>query len=119
VDDEPDARDLLRRVLEDCGARVITASSVREALDAARRETLQVVVTDIGMPVADGFELLKQLRALGGEQGATPAIALTAFARAEDRMRALRAGFRMHVAKPVDAAELCICVASVAGRTFG
>ena len=81
------------------------------------REKAHVVVSDIGMPGADGFDLLKRLRSLGRDAGGdVPAIALTAFARAEDRMKILRAGFRMHVSKPVEAAELCIAVANAAGR---
>jgi signal transduction histidine kinase/CheY-like chemotaxis protein len=117
VEDHPDARDLIRRVLEDCGARVVTAGSAAEALEAVERDTFHVLVSDIGMPDADGFDLLKRLRGLWRERGGeVPAIALTAFARAEDRMKVLRAGFRMHVAKPVEAAELCIAVANAAGR---
>ncbi|MFN2644642.1 MAG: PAS domain S-box protein [Burkholderiales bacterium] len=117
VDDEADARELIRRVLQDCGAQVVTAGSVAEALVLFERERPDLVVSDIGMPVADGFELLKRLRELGREHGGNvPAIALTAFARAEDRMKVLRAGFQMHVSKPVEAAELCIAVANVAGR---
>jgi signal transduction histidine kinase/CheY-like chemotaxis protein len=117
VDDEPDARELMRRVLQDCGARVVTAGSSREALAALQLEAASVLLTDIGMPESDGFDLLRQVRALGPERGGNiPAVALTAFARPEDRTRALRAGFRMHLSKPVDAYELCITIASVAGR---
>jgi PAS domain S-box-containing protein len=113
VDDHRDARDLIRRVLEDCGARVTTAASVAEAILAAEREHPHVLLSDIGMPEADGFDLLKRLRAKGID---IPAIALTAFARSEDRTKVLRAGFRMHVSKPVDPAELCVAVANVGGR---
>jgi signal transduction histidine kinase/ActR/RegA family two-component response regulator len=116
VDDHADAGDLIRRVLEDCGARVVTASTAAEALAAVARETPHVLVSDIGMPGADGFDLLKRVRDLGPHCANIPAIALTAFTRSEDRMRALRAGFRMHVAKPVEPAELCVAVASAAGR---
>ena len=117
VDDQPDARELLRRVLEDSGARVLTAGSASEALAVAERERPHVLVSDIGMPGADGFDLLRQLRALGPHRGGDiPAIALTAFARSEDRTKVLRAGFRMHVSKPVEAAELCFAVANAAGR---
>jgi signal transduction histidine kinase/CheY-like chemotaxis protein len=117
VDDHADAVDLIRRVLEDGGARVVAAGSAAEALAAIARETTHVLVSDIGMPGADGFDLLKSVRELGPHCAAIPAIALTAFTRSEDRMRALRAGFRMHVAKPVEPAELCLAVASAAGRT--
>lgn len=76
-----------------------------------------VLITDIGMPGADGFELLKRVRELGPERGGrVPAIALTAFARSEDRTRALRAGFLVHISKPVDPSELVATVASVAHR---
>jgi PAS domain S-box-containing protein len=118
VDDELDARDLLRRVLADCGAEVLAAASAREALELVRLQRPQLLVSDIGMPEVDGYELLRQVRALGAAQGGRiPAIALTAFARSEDRTRALRAGFLVHVAKPVEPAELVATVASVAGRT--
>ncbi len=117
VDDQADARDLVRRVLEDCAATVLTAASVFEALALLEAETPDVLVTDIGMPDADGYELLRRIRALAPEQGGRiPAIALTAFARSEDRTRALRAGFAVHVSKPVDPSELVATVASVAGR---
>jgi len=117
VDDQADARDLVQRVLENCGARVVTADGMQEALVVAEGERPDVLVCDIGMPDADGFDLIRQLRAmrthLGGE---IPAIALTAFARSEDRTTVLRAGFRMHVSKPVEPIELCVAVANVAGR---
>jgi PAS domain S-box-containing protein len=114
VDDEPDARELLRQVLADCGAEVIAAAGAAEALALLTRERPQLLVSDIGMPEADGYELLKRVRALGER---LPAIALTAFARSEDRTRALRAGFLVHVAKPVEPSELVATVAAVAGRT--
>jgi PAS domain S-box-containing protein len=118
VDDETDARELLRRVLADCGAEVLAASNAAEALRLVPLERPHVLVSDIGMPEMDGYELLKQLRGLGESQGGKlPAIALTAFARSEDRTRALRAGFLVHVSKPVEPSELVATVASVAGRT--
>ena len=117
VDDHPDARDLLKRVLEDAGARVVTAASVQEALALVQREKPHVLVSDIGLPEADGYDLIRELRALGPGRGDIPAIALTAFARSEDRTKVLRAGFRMHVAKPVEPSELCVAVANVTGRT--
>ena len=117
VDDEPDARELVERVLTECGAEVVSASSADEALPLVRRERPDVLVSDIGMPGTDGYQLLKRVRALGqAGGGATPAIALTAFARSEDRTRALRAGFLVHVAKPVEPSELVATVASVTGR---
>ena len=120
VDDQPEALGLVRRLLEDCHAEVIVAGSAAEALQLVERERPQVLVSDIGMPEVDGYELLRRVRALGPERGGrVPAIALTAFARSEDRTRALRAGFRAHVAKPLDAAELVTTVASVMGRVEG
>lgn len=115
VDDEADARRLVQRILESCGAKVITAASVAEALDAVVREHPDVILSDIGMPGEDGYELMKKVRALSpAEGGKTPAAALTAFARAEDRTRALRAGYQSHVAKPVQPTELTAVVSSLA-----
>jgi len=117
VDDDADARDLIRRVLVECDAEVLTAATAVEALALAERERPQVLVSDIGMPDVDGYELLKKMRALGYARGGKiPAIALTAFARSEDRTRALRAGFLAHVSKPVEPSELIATVASVTGR---
>ena len=117
VDDQSDARILISRVLEDSGADVQSAASADEALRLLTVHKPNVLVSDIGMPEADGFELLKRVRALEQHEGGrVPAIALTAFARSEDRTRALRAGFVVHVSKPVDPSELIATVASVAGR---
>jgi CheY-like chemotaxis protein len=118
VDDEPDARLLVKRILEECKAQVLTAASAVEALEGVTRERPDVLVSDIGMPGVDGYELLRRVRALGAEAGGNlPAVALTAFARAEDRLRALRVGYHIHVAKPVEPMELMMVVASAAGRT--
>ena len=118
VEDQADARDLIRRVLAECDAEVLTASAADEALQAVERDRPDVLVSDIGMPDVDGYELLRRVRALGHARGGRiPAIALTAFARSEDRTRALRAGFLVHVAKPVEPSELVATVASVVGRT--
>ena len=117
VDDEPDLRDLVREVLVECGAEVLAVGSGVEAL--SRIEPLQphLLISDIAMPQMDGYELLRRVRLLGDECGGRlPAIALTAFAHAEDRTRALLAGFRVHVAKPVEASELIATVAAVTGR---
>jgi PAS domain S-box-containing protein len=117
VDDEPDARELVRRLLADRGARVVTAASAGEALDALRRVRPHVLVSDIAMPGEDGYALIRRVRALpAADGGQTPALALTAYARAEDRMRAVVAGFQHHVPKPVEPAELVTMVASLAGR---
>jgi signal transduction histidine kinase/ActR/RegA family two-component response regulator len=118
VDDEPDARALVKRVLEDCQATVQTASSAAEALEAVRQEPPTVLISDIGMPEEDGYALIRKVRALDKSRGAmTPALALTAYARTEDRMQAIRNGYQMHIAKPVEPAELTTVVAALAGRT--
>ncbi|MEP7218156.1 MAG: PAS domain-containing protein [Bacteroidota bacterium] len=117
VDDEPDARELVRRFLEQSGAQVITASSAREALAAVPEHLPDVVISDIGMPGQDGYTLIRSIRSLPHDQGgATPALALTAFARSEDRRRAIMSGFQMHIAKPVEPSELLTMVASLSGR---
>jgi signal transduction histidine kinase/CheY-like chemotaxis protein len=119
VDDEPDARDLLLRTLADSEADVVTASSAAEGVEAVRRQRPDVLLSDIGMPEADGYEFIRQVRALGEEYRRIPAVALTAFARSEDRRRSMLAGFQMHLSKPVEPAELVAVVASLAGRTAG
>ena len=120
VDDDLDARDLIRRVLTNCGAVVVTAGSAEEALRLVELERPDVLVSDIGMPDVDGFELLRRVRKLGPDRGGNmPVIALTAFARSEDRTRALQAGFQVHVSKPIEPAELVATVASVFGRSPG
>src|SRR5688500_70299 len=117
VDDQSDARELIRRVLEACGARVIVAASAREGLALVPRERPDVIISDIGMPGEDGYQFIREVRRLKSEEGGrTPAAALTAFARAEDRTRALRAGYQTHVAKPVEPTELTAAVASLALR---
>jgi CheY-like chemotaxis protein len=117
VDDEPDARSLLERVLSDCGGQVACAASASEALGLMAAFRPQLLVCDIGMPGMDGYELLRRVRGIDDPQLARiPAIALTAFARSEDRTRALRAGFLVHLSKPVEPAELVATAASVAGR---
>jgi CheY-like chemotaxis protein len=118
VDDEPDARDLLRRVLQQRDATVFLASGARDAIDLVRQARPDVIVSDIGMPNLDGYEMIRLIRSLPEDQGGrTPAVALTAFARSEDRRRAMMAGFQVHVAKPAEPAELVATVASLAGRT--
>ncbi len=117
VEDEPDARDMIARVLSDCRATVITAKSASEALQQIAQGPPEILISDVGMPEMDGYELLRRVRKLSPEAGGQiPAIALTAFARSEDRTQALRAGFHVHVAKPVEPSELVASVASVAGR---
>jgi signal transduction histidine kinase/CheY-like chemotaxis protein len=117
VDDDVDARDLISYILQDCGAGVITASSAKEALTLLAEQVPDILVSDIGMPEMDGYELIKQVRAFEQNSGRRiPSVALTAFARSEDRTRALQAGFLMHVAKPVESDEFLATVASIAGR---
>ena len=116
VDDEPDALTMLQRLLEDRSAVVVTASTAEEALDALTREAFDVIVSDIAMPRRDGYNLIAEVRTRGLN---TPAIALTAFARGEDRQRALTAGYQAHVSKPVDALELLNAVVRLAYPTDG
>jgi CheY-like chemotaxis protein len=113
VDDESDARGIVRRFLEDCDIIVTTASSVAEALSLLQSNTFDVLISDIGMPNEDGYTLIGKVRETGN---AIPAIALTAYARPEDRGRAVVAGFQAHVAKPADPAELVAVVAGLTGR---
>jgi signal transduction histidine kinase/CheY-like chemotaxis protein len=119
VDDEADTRELIREVLKECGAEVILSSSAAEALNAVEQHKPDILISDLGMPDEDGYSLITKIRALPAERGAhIPAAALTAYARAEDRMRVLRSGFQFHLPKPVDSAELVTVVASLAGRAF-
>jgi signal transduction histidine kinase/CheY-like chemotaxis protein len=114
VDDEPDTRELLKIGLNQCGAKVMLSGSAAEALEAMATAMPDVLVSDIGMPGEDGYELIRRVRELPAESGGrVPAIALTAYARTEDRMQALRAGYQMHVPKPVELAELVAIVASL------
>jgi signal transduction histidine kinase/CheY-like chemotaxis protein len=119
VDDEPDTRELIREVLKECGSEVITSRSAAEALEALEQYKPDILISDLGMPDEDGYSLISKIRALPAERGGQiPAAALTAYARAEDRMRVLRSGFQFHLPKPVDSAELVTVVASLAGRAF-
>ncbi|MBA3315602.1 MAG: PAS domain S-box protein [Planctomycetaceae bacterium] len=117
IDDEPDARELTKRVLTQCRAIVSTAGGAAEGLEQVKRSKPDVIVSDIGMPERDGYQFIRDVRALtASEGGATPAVALTAFARSEDRTRAMMAGYQVHVAKPIEPEELVATVASLAGR---
>ena len=118
VDDEADARSLAGRMLEQHGVEVHTAASADEALELLKRVRPDVIVSDIGMPGTDGYQFMRMVRALpDAEGGRTPAVAATAFARGEDRTKALLSGYQAHLAKPVDANELVAIVATLAGRT--
>lgn len=117
VEDDDDARGLIEKVLATQGAGVKSVSSAREALEVLGREHVDVLLSDIEMPGTDGYQLIKELRLRPAEQGgAVPAVALTAYARTDDRLRALRAGFQLHLAKPVQPAELVTVVGSLAAR---
>lgn len=118
VDDEPDTRELLKQGLEFCGAKVKVASSAAEALEQLKVALPDILISDIGMPGADGYELIREVRRLPiARGGKLAAIALTAYTRIEDRLQALRAGYDMHVPKPVELAELVAVAASVARRS--
>jgi signal transduction histidine kinase/DNA-binding response OmpR family regulator len=115
VDDEEDARDLLAAVLQKCGAITSVASSAADALACIGRDRPDLLISDIGMPGEDGYDLIRQVRALAQSEGGNiPAAALTAYASAEDRKKVLNAGYMMHVPKPVEPAELVAVVASLA-----
>jgi PAS domain S-box-containing protein len=117
VDDEEDARVFVTTVLEQCGARVSATSSVAEALSTLKKLRPDVLVSDLGMPEEDGYSLIKKVRSLSEEDGGrTPAAALTAYARVEDRMKVLRSGFQIHLPKPIEPAELVTVVANLTGR---
>ena len=118
VDDEVDARELVRRILEDQGACVTTVASGEEALQALQTAQLDVVVSDIGMPGMDGYQFMRRMRTGEMHQRRIPALGLTAFARAEDRKKAMLAGYQTHLAKPFDIAELVLVVAGLVGRTI-
>jgi len=114
VDDDDDARGLLVAVLESCGSVVTSAASTAEALEKFRAEKPDILISDVGMPGEDGYALIRKVRALGYEAGGNvPAAALTAYARAEDRRKALDAGYMMHIPKPVEPSELVAVIANL------
>ena len=118
VDDDSDTCDMIRAVLEGCGGIVKTAADADSALDAFRMWKPVVLISDIGLPEVDGYELVRRIREEERPNGTrTPAVALTAFARIEDRVKALAAGYQMHVAKPVELAELVAVAASLTQRS--
>jgi PAS domain S-box-containing protein len=117
VEDDEDARELIAMVLRRRGAETVTVGSADEALDAFRRERFDALVSDIGMPERDGYSLVIELRSFPPERGGdTPAVALTAYAREEDRVKALEAGFQTHLPKPINPVELVAAVANLTGR---
>ncbi len=117
VDDEEDGRTLVAAILEKCGARVTAVGSAAAALQSLQSELPDIILSDIGMPEEDGYSLIRKIRAMRPEEGGQiPAAALTAYARVEDRMRVLRAGFQIHLPKPIEPAELIAVAANLAGR---
>lgn len=123
VDDEVDARELLIQILVECGAQVVAVATADEVIAALKEQTsdspFDILISDIGMPEQDGYALLRRVRLLESNQGGRiPAVALTAYARAEDRKAALLAGFQSHVAKPVEPGELIAVIGNVTGRTI-
>jgi CheY-like chemotaxis protein len=117
VDDDDDSRQVVEVHLERHGAQVLTAASAAVALDLLQREHVDVLLSDVAMPGEDGYTLIRKLRALNTPRtAAIPAVALTAFARNEDRQQALQAGFQLHLPKPVDTHALIVAVAKL-GRT--
>ena len=118
IDDDTDARDLSLAVLEQCGARVKAVSSSAEAiaslLDTPRHLLPHVIVSDLGMPAEDGYQLIRQIRAIDNELGRIPAVAVTGYATADDVQRALSAGFQLHISKPMDPAAFVAAVSDLA-----
>ncbi len=119
VEDEPDAREVMKLMLEQCGARVTIAANAAEGFELLERSKPDVLISDIEMYGEDGYSLIRKVRATESAQSDIAAIALTAHARAEDRLRALAAGFDAHVSKPVELIELATVIASVTRRRQG
>ncbi|HYY55893.1 MAG TPA: response regulator [Pyrinomonadaceae bacterium] len=120
VDDEADTRDMIAAALKQCGAEVKGCESAAEAMAALQSWEPDLLISDIGMPEEDGYSLIKKVRQLDEQRyGQIPAVALTAYASPEDRIRILSAGFQMHVAKPVEPEELVTIIANIAGRSHG
>ena len=117
VEDDRDARTLLKRMIVDSGAIALDVDRVNAALAAIEEFKPNVLISDLGMPGRDGFDLIREVRSRGYTTDELPAVALTAYAGAEDRHRVLRAGFQVHVSKPIDAHDLITVVAALAGRT--
>jgi len=114
VDDEADSREVFREVLRGSGATVVTASSMHEALSHLNGWSPDVVISDIAMPDGDGYDLIRAIRAREGNGRSTPAIAVTAYGRDEDRRRALTAGFQKHLTKPIEPSLLLHMVSELA-----
>jgi CheY-like chemotaxis protein len=120
VEDEPDTRDLLTTILQECGANVAAVESVKDAITSIQHNLPNVLLSDIGMSGENGYDLIKEIRALPPEKGGNiPAVALTAYAGSLDRRRALIAGFHVHLAKPVEPDELLAVIGSLGRTTSG
>jgi CheY-like chemotaxis protein len=118
VDDQPDARELVKELLELHGASVTVAETADEALQALRQRKIHVLLSDIGLPLVDGYELIRKVRALPADRGGRiPAVAVTGFARTEDSQRALLEGFQNHLSKPIEPMELVQLVATLSAGT--
>jgi CheY-like chemotaxis protein len=117
VDDEADARELLRRILSEHGASVRVVDSMLNCLIEIERQKPDVLLSDISMPDRDGFDLIHHLRTSGYSPNKLPAIALTAYARSEDQQRILRAGFQAHLSKPIDTASLTQLLAAIGRKS--
>jgi CheY-like chemotaxis protein len=118
VDDQSDARALIQRILGECECATAIASSASEAIGQLTENEFDIVISDVGMPGEDGHAFIRNWRKIESETGRkrVPAIALTAYVRAEDRRRSILAGFQAHLGKPVESGELLAQVASLAGR---
>jgi CheY-like chemotaxis protein len=117
IDDELDARELIKRILVRCNTGVITAANAEEGLEILKMERPDLIISDIGMPGKNGYQFMLEVRKLSMEDGGqTPAIALTAFARPDDARKALDAGYQKHLSKPVDAHALINIITDLIGR---
>lgn len=117
IDDEPEVRDIIKRILTLYHANVMTAANAAGALEQIKTHRLDVILSDIDMPRMDGYQLIREVRNLPAHKGGQiPAVALTAFGRREDRTNAINAGFQKYLSKPVDFEELIDTIASVAGQ---
>lgn len=106
VEDEADAREMITLILEQCGAKIMAASSVKEGLSQYQQQSIDAIISDISMPLEDGYQLIRQIRSNEDESFRVPAIALTAYAREEDKQEALLAGFDLHLSKPIEPVRL-------------
>ena len=114
VDDETDSRSILAQLFKRAGVHVIEAASTPQAIEALSQELPHVLISDIGMPGMDGYHFIRTVRALSrAKGGAVPAIALTAYSRKEDRIKAISSGFQAHIAKPADFVEILTMVVSL------